>query len=267
MKRCLSLTIVLGLLTTAVSYGATVGNPPSWNLFDSDAGGATGLKDLGWTEGGHPFDETLSATTTTISFGASGTKTDRAVLRSPTFSAAGDWTMEMRVRYGEGDRNQINNLSGGGWEVRTGVNDGNAPGYLLVGTGAGIVGDARTPGNTNCSAASTAGLGCHEFGTIFPDLNLTNLNVFRVTVEGGQASIYISENGFNDTARFGGTWSASGGGNLQFYLDSTDGTLDEVEIDYVRAADGAFTPAIPEPATMALLGLGGLLLIRRRRRA
>ena len=34
------------------------------------------------------------------------------------------------------------------------------------------------------------------------------------------------------------------------------------EIDYIRHGNGAYT--LPEPATLALLGLGGMLMLRRR---
>jgi hypothetical protein len=40
----------------------------------------------------------------------------------------------------------------------------------------------------------------------------------------------------------------------------------DFEIDYIRWTDGGAFAAIPEPATMAILGLGGLMLRRRRNR-
>lgn len=232
--------------TPTMRFEATVGDPPSWNLLDHDLGGATSLAGSGWTHFIHPFEETLSATTTTVSFGTDGGKEDRATLKSPPFSTApGGWTYEIRVRYGEGDRNQTNEAHG--WELRTGVNEGAVPGFALVGTATGIHRRAQT-GALDGPCVEPGG--CFDFADQFPDLDLTKFNVYRVAVLNGVASLYISEDGFNDTPRF--SWPTRRGGvgdDIKFYMDSTDGRLDEVEIDYVRAADGAFTPRKPDPAT------------------
>lgn len=234
--------------TTATTRSrATAGDPPSWNLLDHDPGGTTSLAGSGWVPAAHPFDETLSATTTRISFGAAGDKKDRATLRSPGFSIAkGDWTYEIRARYGEGDRNQTNVTNS--WELRTGVNQAAAPGFVLVGTGSSIHARSQTP-VVDDDVCNEPG-GCFEFADQFPDLDLAKFNVYRVTVLDGVASVYISEEGLNDTPRFSWpTYRGGGSVRIDFYLDSTDGILDEVEVDYIRAADGAFTPRKPDPAT------------------
>ena len=48
--------------------------------------------------------------------------------------------------------------------------------------------------------------------------------------------------------------------------DLTDGEMDAIVDDlYARYAEGSGVKLIPEPATMALLGIGGLMVLRRRR--
>lgn len=275
MRRSLSLAIVLSLVTTAVSYGATAGDPPSWDLLDNDFGGATSLTSSGWTAMyGYTFDETVSADSSTLRAGSDSPKVDRAVTASPGFDpAGGDWTYEIRMRHGLGDRVQTNaNFGAQGWELRTGSNNepgAGAPGHVLVGSADGIEGRASTP----VYEAGIFTLGTHEMGDVFPGVDMTAMNTFRVVVEGTQATLYMSADGYDDTARFAWEIGANSGvGNVRLYMDSAEPVpaFDDIEIDYVRAAAGAWTPdasAIPEPATMALLGLGGMMLIRRRRHA
>lgn len=272
MKRSMYFSIVLSLLTTGVSYGQDgYGSPPSWDIMDHDFGSSQGgsLSSNGWVQAAHPWAEALSATTTTLSYGPGGTHTDRI---NPQFSVGSpptaDWTTEWRMRFREGVRfNPLNaNFGALGWEVRHGVNDGAAPGLILVGTTAGIYADARTP---TCDTCSYPG-GSQEFGTAFPDIDLTDMLVYRVVVQGTDASLYISADGTNDTPRF--TWpigDTAGGNAFNFYADTSEGDdFNDTEIDYIRAGNGSYVPAVPEPATIAMLSLGLIgMMMRRRRRA
>jgi hypothetical protein len=55
---------------------------------------------------------------------------------------------------------------------------------------------------------------------------------------------------------------------LQFFHYGRSGLAIEMQYDEIRLSDeslDAVTPVIPEPATMAVLGLGGLAMLRRRR--
>ena len=59
---------------------------------------------------------------------------------------------------------------------------------------------------------------------------------------------------------------------LNFFIDDTDDLSDEWfagSVDFIRIHDDAstFGTDVPEPATMSLLAIGGIALIRKRRRA
>ncbi len=92
---------------------------------------------------------------------------------------------------------------------------------------------------------------------------ITDWHIYRTTRDGGSGLIHFYMD--NDpTPILGPLTGANAGNAIVFQLVGGDGSM---EVDFYRAtATGAF-PAIPEPATLGLMSLGGLLALRRRRSA
>jgi len=271
MKRLIGLSVVLSMVFAATSFAATAGNPPAWDVVDHDFGSGGGkiggFTTAGWVVAfGNGWVDTLSANSTTLSDDGVGSNDRMSAHLNGVLGTLGDYTYEHRIRFG-GNRNMQVNFSEGanqGFELRHGVNNnaGGAPGQVLVGTPAKIFERYDTPVVGTCSPTIDV---CGETATKFPGVDLTNFNVFRLVKEGSNITLFLSGDGTDSTAHT--SWPAGGGGNtIQFYGGGAAIPFDDVEIDYIRVANGAFT-SIPEPATMALLGLGSLLLLRRRHRA
>ncbi|AQT68184.1 hypothetical protein STSP2_01339 [Anaerohalosphaera lusitana] len=125
-------------------------------------------------------------------------------------------------------------------------------------TGGGPYLNVARSGQTLINTQATLDLGSQD--------NTDGQHVFRVARE-GDGSVWVYRDGVmlnpngqpivgdlsvfnNDIFQIGDIWSTGHSGDY--------------EIDYVRLTDGAYAP-VPEPATMLLLGLGGMLTLRKKK--
>mgnify|MGYP001240363604 CR=1 FL=1 len=160
------------------------------------------------------------------------------------------WTVEMRFRV-----DAANYANRGVFELYLRDNDGENPLTTRVHILAnGIVCDSVSPGvNTEYATDFTDGFHTiritgrsaegYEFG-------LTSVWIDDVLVIDDQESSAYSD---YEIVRIGRWGSQTGGGTI---------TIDYIRLD----TTGAYAPAVPEPASLALLGLGSLCALRRRRR-
>lgn len=153
---------------------------------------------------------------------------------------------------------------GASFEIRTRVNSGTSGtifGHIFTSAVAGhyewltyYIGGGQIQINNSNSFAN-------DNATVALDTSV--FNAFRFTHDGSGWNLY-----FNDDATVQASLvhhPEAGEGipyNGQFAFYHAYGGSDDVDLDYLRYTDhGAF--AAPEPATMAVLGLGGLMLRRR----
>lgn len=115
--------------------------------------------------------------------------------------------------------------------------------------------------NINCCSGPSFPLGMHN--ALLPN---NPYHTFRMTVLGDDATLYVDgvSTPMAITSPAAGTDAGAPHalGGLEF-----GSKIMHPQFDYIRwTSTGAFAPVVPEPASLGLLGIGGLLLIRRRAR-
>lgn len=117
------------------------------------------------------------------------------------------------------------------------------------------------------SGSTTLGAGATEIGTFsFKGFNQVTFSSFDV--DGGEddiATIQFGSGPVTNLTSSSNSFGADAGDVTIGYL-SGDATNDGFKLDTFRARVEVDSAAVPEPSSVALLGLGGLALILRRRK-
>lgn len=235
MKRLVALAAVLLVAAPALADFASPGEPNSWdfNTLMTDMGG--GIWQYSWTG----FTDTTPPTTL-----------------FDVLSVPGDWDSKVHpagnqwVHQDLSDGNTLTldtNTYADGWYPdtnRIGVDYEDATSWVAVGDFQDEVGGADWDNASAITAMSAMGGGIYMYEATLPP----GTYQYKATVSGTWDAIGLSSRNVNSD-NYGFDVTAENP-TARMWVDVYDGT---VKVDVV-----------PEPATLALLGLGGLALLRRR---
>ena len=264
MKR---MTTLAGLTTLSLAMGTTSADAGLMMYFDFNSASGSTVSDLS----GNGQDGTLNGTSTLTADG--GGHTGLAGDRALTFSGDNFFTATSTVSPGSGDFSVSfwyrTSASGTLAMVDHSQSPDNTQGYQMfasVGGGNLTLWDSSAANNS----ASTAGLATGDLNGsawrhIAISVDRTGTNTMRIYINGVETDS-TSLVALTDPINFGllqlGTFN-NGQVDSDGFIDDYaifDEALSQSQIIAIR--DGA---PVPEPGSLALLGLGGLFIFRRRR--
>ena len=101
-----------------------------------------------------------------------------------------------------------------------------------------------------------------ESSNLFPMDTTDGFHVYRFTMDSAGYKFYVD----GSHVRTGSLGATSGATRLEFG-DVTGGQDSDYELDYIRWTDGGAFNTIPEPASLVMMAVSGVLLLGRRRSA